>query len=166
MRFYCVALAMLTVVWSAGCLFRAKSDSAKEGEEKPQRPAHEVACQPDETPPDGAPIPRGTGARTPPELVATSKTVIAEMKQVLERVVAARKVARTRNDVVRLNCVNDRLLEIRKLVNLAERAHTYLVDAITDENDDERDRQYQLITETHQQIWVLGDEATACACDQ
>ena len=164
-----VAALALALALGLGCASRSKPGGS--GDEVPQayQDPVTVACNPAEATLDGS---GDEGARaaspeaglSPPQMVATSKTLLEHMGKLLHRITAARQVARNRNDVVRLGCVNDRMLEAKKLLNVAERSHDYLIDAISTDNSDERDRHYYQITGAYQSLWILGDEASECAC--
>lgn len=99
---------------------------------------------------------------SPKEMQQQSEKLIGEMKKMLDRVITIQQVARKQKDVIRLNCVNDRLLQVKKLLNIADSARNDLVEAIA--ADDERDRyhQYTKVTISHERVSVLRDEAEAC----
>ena len=158
------------IVLAAACAFTliscgssAKSDPANPGNSA-ERDPREIACGTDNNTLEADAKEAPQSAPTPPQMVATSKKLLEHMDQLLVRLRAARNVARPRNDVIRLGCVNDRLLESKELLNVAERAHTYLVDAIAADENEERDRQYAEITGAYQSMWILSEEATDCAC--
>ena len=155
-----LATSLLLSSLSAGCGGRGK-DSREPGEE-PEKDPMVVACHASDESLEGEDPLEGL---TPPQMVATSKVLLGHMEALLERLSAARKVVHARDDVIRLGCVNDRYLEAKELLNVAETVHDDLVQAITDENDAARDRSYARIRDTYQSIWILSDEARECACD-
>jgi hypothetical protein len=103
---------------------------------------------------------------SPQEMLNRSASVIAEMRGMLERVIAVQQVARKQKDVIRLNCVNDRLLQIKKLLNIAESSRNDLVEAVAADNPTERAHQFGKVTIAHEKVTVLRDEAEACVGEE
>lgn len=99
---------------------------------------------------------------TPKQMRVNSEKLIDDMKGMLERVIAVQQVARKQKDVIRLNCVNDRLLQVKKLLNIAEASRNDLIEAIAADNERERYHQYSKVTISHEKVSVLRDEAEAC----
>ncbi|MCG8420912.1 MAG: hypothetical protein MJE77_23575 [Proteobacteria bacterium] len=102
----------------------------------------------------------------PREMLARSDQLIVEMKRMLDRVIAIQQVARKQKDVIRLNCVNDRLIQVKKLLNIAEAARTELVEAIAGNDDRDRYHQFSKVTIAYENISVLRDEAEACVGEE
>lgn len=103
---------------------------------------------------------------SPKEMRVTSEKLINEMKNMLERVIAIQQVARKQKDVIRLNCVNDRLLQVKKLLNIAESSRNDLIEAIAADNERERYHQYSKVKISHEKVSVLRDEAEACVGEE
>lgn len=103
---------------------------------------------------------------SPKKMLDTSEQLIAEMKTMLERVIAIQQVARKQKDVIRLNCVNDRLLQVKKLLNIAESSRTDMVEAIAADNERERYHQFSKVRISHENVSVLRDEAEACVGEE
>ena len=70
--------------------------------------------------------------------------------------------ARQQKDAIRLNCVNDKLLQAKQLVNLAEEALANLEEAIALENEDGRYEEYGNIKKIARQLRALASEALSC----
>ncbi len=162
-------IATLIAALALGCASRAKPDGSDNEVPQAYQDPVTLACNPAELSVDESdgddPKPASPEAGlSPPQMVATSKTLIAHMDVLLERITAARQVARDRDDVVRLGCVNDRMLETKELLNVAESSHDYLVEAIQSDDAAGRDRYYNRITNAYQSIWLLNNEASECAC--
>ena len=103
---------------------------------------------------------------SPKEMRINSEKLINDMKAMLERVIAVQQVARKQKDVIRLNCVNDRLLQVKKLLNIAEASRNDMIEAIAAENERERYHQYSKVKISHEKVTVLRDEAEACVGEE
>ena len=105
-------------------------------------------------------------ALSPQEMRAEAERLIQEMQAVLTRVVETQQVAREQKDVIRLNCVNDKLLQVKQLLNIAESARSDLVEAVAANNEDERQHQYSQIVISHEKASLLRNEADACVGEE
>jgi hypothetical protein len=72
------------------------------------------------------------------------------------------EVARKEKDVIKLNCVNDKLLQLKQLMNIADQARTNLEEAIARKDEEARYHEFGRITIASQQAQVLGSEAENC----
>ena len=115
----------------------------------------------------GTTIPMEKEAKlSPKQMRQTSERLIGDMKSMLERVIAVQQVARKQKDVIRLNCVNDRLLQVKKLLNIAEASRNDLIEAIAADNERERYHQFSKVRISHEKVSVLRDEAEACVGEE
>jgi hypothetical protein len=99
---------------------------------------------------------------TPAEMKAESKEHIEGMQEVLVRVVELQQVARKQKDVIKLNCVNDKLLQIKQLLNIAESGQTDLIESIAQQDPDGTVHQYSQITIAKEKTDGLRGEAEGC----
>jgi hypothetical protein len=99
---------------------------------------------------------------SPREMREQTDAHVTEMQGMLERVVELQQVARKQNDVIKLNCVNDKLLQVKQLLNIAEAARTNMIEAIAAQNEGDRYHQFGQVTIAHEKVSVLRDEAEAC----
>jgi hypothetical protein len=99
---------------------------------------------------------------SPQEMRARAEQHIGEMQQVLTRVVELQTAARKQKDVIKLNCVNDKLLQIKQLLNIADTARTNMTEAIAQSDDPGRYHQYGQITIAKEKVLALRDEAEGC----
>lgn len=143
---YSIAVAMAAAIIGGGQLLAqpAGGDAAKE-------PA--AAAQP-------------MTEMSPQEMLAESERRIQEMQTVLTRAVAVQQVARKQKDVIRLNCVNDKLLQIKQLLNIAEAARNDLVEAVAADNGEEGQHQYSQVSISYEKVNVLREEAEACVGEE
>ena len=85
-----------------------------------------------------------------------------KMKEVLKRIVRLQDVARSQKDVIKLNCVNDKLLQVKQLLNIADTASNNLQEAIARNDDDTRGAEYERLSISDEQVTSLGGEAENC----
>jgi hypothetical protein len=125
-----------------------------------------ISAQADDDEPEDTPDVTVTGDKeaklSPREMTVMTEQVITEMKEMLRRVIKLQQAARKQKDVIKLNCVNDKLLQVKQLLNIAESASNDLVEAVAAENEGARYHQYSQITISHEKVTVLRDEAEAC----
>lgn len=100
-----------------------------------------------------------------------SVTLIGKMQAALKNIVKLQQVARDQKDVIKLNCVNDKLLQVKQLLNIADKARTNLLAATVGDaassDDPENDttgryHEFGRITIAEQQVSVLSSEAENC----
>lgn len=99
---------------------------------------------------------------SPREMTVKTEELIGEMKEMLRRVIKLQQSARKQKDVIKLNCVNDKLLQVKQLLNIAESSSNDLVEAVAAEDQGARYHQFGQITISHEKVSVLRDEAEAC----
>jgi hypothetical protein len=96
------------------------------------------------------------------EMVAQSKELMSKMQATLQRVVQLQEIARKQKDIIKLNCVNDKLVQVKGNMNVAESATTALHEAIARTDEAQRQHEFTRITLTSQKVQVLGTEAENC----
>ena len=99
---------------------------------------------------------------TPKQMLDKSSELIEDMKGMLDRVLQLQQSARKQNDVLKLNCVNEKLLHLKQLLNIAEASRNNLTEAISTENEPERYHQFDQIKIAHEKAMEMRDEAEAC----
>ena len=99
---------------------------------------------------------------SPADMTRQAEQYGHRMQEVFRRVVQLQDVARKQKDVIKLNCVNDKLLQIKQLMNISDAAKTNLQEAITRGDEEGRYHEFGRITIADQQISVLGTEAENC----
>jgi hypothetical protein len=103
-----------------------------------------------------------TADLTPREMREKTDELIDEMQGLMQRVIELQQVARKQKDVIKLNCINDKLLQVKQLLNIAEAARTNLVEAIAVQDEEERYHQFSQVTIAAEKVTVLRDEAEVC----
>jgi hypothetical protein len=112
-----------------------------------------------------APAELGAGAEaklSPQEMTARTNEILTNMENVLRRVLELQQSARKQKDIIKLNCVNDKLLQVKQLLNIAEGAKADLIEAIAAQNQGDRYHRFAQITVASDQTNALRDEAEAC----
>ena len=99
---------------------------------------------------------------TPQEQLAQAEIYISRMKKVQGEVEKLAKKAREDKDIIKLNCVNDKLIQIKGNMNLAEQTRDALKTAAATNDDGSRNHEFAKLTITYQKVTVLGQEAEAC----
>ena len=99
---------------------------------------------------------------SPRDMQSQGATYFAKMREVLKRIEEIQDVARKNKDVIKLNCVNDKLLQIKQLVNIGEANKTNLEEAIARDDESGRYDFYANITIANDQVQTLGAEAEQC----
>ncbi len=141
-RHFSIALTLAALVASAGYL-RAQ---AAEGE------------IPDVTVPDDEEIAELSGD----ELRERATDLIGAMQAIHEHTVELQSSAREGRDVIRLNCVNEKLLEIKQLLNIAEASRSDFVEASVAADDASTSHHFSQIAIAYESIDDLGEEAKGC----
>jgi len=86
----------------------------------------------------------------------------SEMKGVLTQVLALLKEAREDKDVIKVNCVNEKLTKIKGLIRIAEQADITLQEAIAKGERDAATHEFHKISISHQKVRILKTEAEQC----
>lgn len=117
-----------------------------------------------------APVPAGADAApvkpVKPSMTAAEMNIaVAQMEVRLEdagqQMGHLQEIAKKQKDVIKLNCVNDKLVESKAQRNIADEIHTQLVAAI-EKNSADREALYQQYLNTSQSINDLREQAKAC----
>lgn len=146
LRHISIAIA-LAAAFAGGGYLRAQSDDA--------RPA-EVAVPSDEE------IQR----MEPAEMRERAGELIGSMQAIHEQTVELQSVAREARDVIRLNCVNDKLLQIKQLLNIADSSRSDLVEASAAGDDDGRIHHFSQISISYENVKALQGEADGCVGEE
>lgn len=99
---------------------------------------------------------------TPQEMVAQSKELMSQMRDVQRRVEGLQEVAKKQKDIIKLNCVNDKLLQVRGHVAVGDNAIKGLDEAVAKGDDGQRQHEFSRLSILHQKVGVLGTEAENC----
>ena len=92
------------------------------------------------------------------EMITRVQSMNVEVQQDLRFVLHLQQTARKQKDVIKLNCVNDKLVQIKPLANLVERAQGEIVAA----GKMGASGVYAQVQETVENVRRLRDQAQAC----
>jgi len=103
-----------------------------------------------------------TSQLTPQEQMAQADQYFSKMKVILNRVKKLARRARADKDLIKLNCVNEKLIRIKGNLRVAEGQRQSLKSAISRRDDGARNHEFAKLTIVYQKVTVLGQEAEAC----
>ena len=115
----------------------------------------------DESPEVTAPVQK-TANLTPAEMKQESAKHLETMQEVLVRVVELQQLARKQKDVIKLNCVNDKLLQVKQLLNIAEAGRTDMIESIAQQDNEGTSHQFNQISIAKEKTDGLHGEAEGC----
>jgi len=99
---------------------------------------------------------------TPAEMVTQSKEYLQGMAQVVKRIQSLQEEAKRQKDIIRLNCVTDKLVQARVNVNIAEQSMATMQESIARNDQGEQTHEFTRLTIVNQKVTVLGAEAENC----
>jgi hypothetical protein len=89
------------------------------------------------------------------EYRANMDKIVAEQQAMLEQ-------ARKQKDIIRLNCVVDKVMQVKANMNIADQALQKLQEAVTRRDDGAALHEYTRITIVNQKVQVLQNEGQTC----
>jgi hypothetical protein len=98
----------------------------------------------------------------PEEMVGQAQDYFKSMNEVLKRVQSLQEQSKKDKDIIRLNCVTDKLVQVRVNLNIGEQSMTALQEAVTRADEGERTHEFTRLTIVNQKVQVLGAEAENC----
>lgn len=99
------------------------------------------------------------------EKVEKTREYVDAMRNVLSDVFKKLEEARASNDVIKLNCVNIALTQVKGLLKVAETASVSLEEAVAKREKDAAEHEFTKITIAKQQTDQLRTDAEACVGD-
>ena len=111
-----------------------------------------------------APTPEGTDAsKVPdPEKVKTSAESVGRMRGALKDVLQKLEEARNTKDVVKLNCVNEKLTQIKGLLRISEQSDVQLQEAVARKETATAEHEFTKVTIARSKVEQLRAEAEQC----
>jgi hypothetical protein len=97
-----------------------------------------------------------------PEKQARSEKMLGEMRDGLRRVTEILGEARASKDIVQLNCVNEKLTQVKGLLRISEDASVKMYDAVASATQDVINHEFTKISVAHQKTVILRAEAEQC----
>ncbi len=87
---------------------------------------------------------------------------LSEMKGALGHVLALLKEAREEKDVIKINCINEKLTNIKGLIRISEQADILLQENVAKGEKEASAHEFQKIIISHQKVLSLRTEAEQC----
>jgi hypothetical protein len=97
-----------------------------------------------------------------PEKVKRSAEAVVKMRQSLKDVIAKLEEARNSKDVVKLNCVNEKLTAIKGLLRISEIADVNLQEAVAKHETESATHEYTKVSIARTRVNQLRAEAEEC----
>jgi hypothetical protein len=149
------AVTLRTAVAIATAVAWLHSGAAAAQDGVPKAPAAAAAAQ------AGAAGKPGGKVLSDSEKVEKASEHVVKMKAAMKGVLQRVEDARNEKDVVKLNCVNEKLTQVKGLLKVAEQADVALSESIA-RKDDAADTEFQKISMARAKIDVLRGEADQC----
>jgi hypothetical protein len=96
------------------------------------------------------------------EKVDRSSSELQKMRETLKVVLGKLEEARNAKDVVRLNCVNEKLTQIKGFIRIAEQSDVSLQEAVAKQESGSADHEFTKIEIATQRVRQLRADAEAC----
>lgn len=126
---------------------------------------------PDATPPatesDVVETPAGKEAQlSPEEMSSRARELTSQADGDLRRIEQLKADARKKKDVIKVNCINDKLLQAKQLLNIIDDASAGLSAAISTGDEGERYHRFSVVTISVEKVHVVREEAEACVGEE
>jgi hypothetical protein len=95
------------------------------------------------------------------EIVSGATKVQQQIQDDYQHTLYVREQARKQKDVIKLSCVNDKLVQLKAQMNIADSTNEQLQASLTT-NGDDRQSLYTQLTQNGSNIRLLREEAAAC----
>jgi hypothetical protein len=102
---------------------------------------------------------------SPAEMTMASDEAIENVRGMLRHVTQLREKAQREKDIIKLNCVNDKLVLLKGTANIAEEDHHAVEIAISNSDEKGRYTAYGDLIVNHDKAKDLRDAADACVGD-
>jgi len=99
---------------------------------------------------------------TPQEMLNQGQEYFRAMNEVLKRMQVLQETAKRQKDIIKLNCVTDKLVQVKVNMNIAEQSTTSLQENIARADEGGRTHEFTRLTIVNQKVLVLGAEAENC----
>jgi len=96
------------------------------------------------------------------EMINQSRQYQQGMGQVIQRIQTLQETARKQKDIIKLNCVSDKLVQAKVNASIADQAMTSLQENVAKSDEGGRTHEFTRLTIINQKVTVLGAEAENC----
>jgi hypothetical protein len=94
--------------------------------------------------------------------ISRSAADVAQMRATLKVVLGKLEEARNTKDVVKLNCVNEKLTQVKGLLRISEQSDVGLQEAVAKKDQTAADHEYTKVTIAQSKVEQLRGEAEQC----
>lgn len=113
--------------------------------------------------PTAPPVPDTDASKVPdPEKIRVSGEAVTKMRTALKDVLGKLEEARSSKDVVKLNCVNEKLTQIKGLLRISEQADVTLQESVAKKETGTAEHEYTKVTIARSKVDQLRAEAEEC----
>jgi hypothetical protein len=99
---------------------------------------------------------------TPQEMIKAGQDYFKNMNETVKRVTDLQNQAKRQKDIIRLNCVTDKLVQAKVNITIGEQAMAALQESISRADEGGRTHEFTRLTIVNQKVQVLGAEAENC----
>jgi hypothetical protein len=125
----------------------------------------QTAPPPARPPADTAPVspPQEKASDVPDaQKLSRSSAAVAQMQSTLKAVLTKLEEARNTKDVVKLNCVNEKLTQVKGLLRISEQSDVALQEAVAKKDETTADHEYTKVSIAQSKVETLRSEAEQC----
>ncbi|HUM10693.1 MAG TPA: hypothetical protein VLT82_07090 [Myxococcaceae bacterium] len=97
-----------------------------------------------------------------PEKLTRSTSAVSRMRSVLSEVLGRLEEARATKDVVKLNCVNEKLTQVKGLLRISEQSDVALQEAVSKKDSVAAEHEYSKVSIARTKVDQLRNEAEQC----
>ena len=97
-----------------------------------------------------------------PDKLERSAKALGSMREVLRQVLGKLEEARGSKDVVKLNCVNEKLTQVKGLLRISETADVALQESVTRKDSTSAEHEYTKVMIANQKVAQLRAETEEC----
>jgi hypothetical protein len=99
---------------------------------------------------------------TPQEMVNQGNEYFKNMNDTVKRITDLQNQSKRQKDIIRLNCVTDKLIQSKVNISIGEQAMAALQESISRADEGGRTHEFTRLTIVNQKVQVLGTEAENC----
>jgi hypothetical protein len=99
---------------------------------------------------------------TAPEMLKAAKEYFKTMDDTQRRIQALQEQSKRQKDIIRLNCVTDKLVQSKVNITIAQQSMGALQESIARADEGGRAHEFTRLTIVNQKVLVLGTEAENC----
>jgi hypothetical protein len=99
---------------------------------------------------------------TPQEMTKAANEYFKSMNDTLKRISGLQEQSKRQKDIIRLNCVTDKLVQSKVNITIAEQSMAALQENISRADEGGRTHEFTRLTIVNQKVSVLGAEAENC----